>query len=96
MNVILIDLGAPQNLQEESILTYNYILNKIPHKKLEKISYELWKGRRHSYKYLKLMRCLAKIVVHDHEKVKIGRRTMDCVFIEYAYNSNAYQFPIHK
>jgi len=42
------------------------------------------------------MGCLVKVAVHDHEKVKIWRRTVNCVFIEYTYNSNAYQFLIHK
>jgi hypothetical protein len=54
MNTILISLGAPQNLYGKAILIVNYILNKVAHKKLNKTPYELWNGRRPSYKYLKV------------------------------------------
>ena len=30
------------------------------------------------------------------KKVKIGPKTVDCVFIGYAHNSSAYWFLIHK
>jgi hypothetical protein len=40
MNSMLISLGAPQNLGGKGILTSNYVLNKISHKKLEKTPYE--------------------------------------------------------
>ena len=40
--------------------------------------------------------CLAKVAVSIPKKVKIGPKTVDCVFIGYAYNSSAYRFLIHK
>jgi hypothetical protein len=43
-----------------SILTVNYLVNKVLHKKIEKKTYELWKSNRPSYKYLGH---LAEIVV---------------------------------
>jgi hypothetical protein len=43
MNVMLIRLRAPHNLLGEAILTINYIINKVPHKKLEKIPCEFEK-----------------------------------------------------
>ena len=30
------------------------------------------------------------------KKIKIGQKTIDCVFIGYAHNSSAYRFLIHK
>ena len=54
MNAMLISLGLPQNLWGEAFLSANYILNKLPHKKLDKTLYSLWKGRSPSYKYLKV------------------------------------------
>ena len=74
----------------------NYILNRIPQKKTNKSSYELWKGRRPSYKYLKVWGYLAKVDIPIPKKVKIGPKTVDCVFMGYAYNSSAYRFLIHK
>ena len=96
MNALLLSFGLPQNLWGEAILSANYILNRIPHKKTNKSSYKLWKGRRPSYKYLKVWGCLAKVAVPIPKKVKIGPKTVDCVFIGYAHNSSAYRFLIHK
>ena len=96
MNALLLSSGLPQNLSRESILFANYILNRIPQKKTNKSPYELWKGRRPSYKYLKVWGCLAKVVVPIPKKVKIGPKTFDCVFIGYAHNSSAYRFLIHE
>ena len=96
MNAMLISSGLPQNLWGEAILLANHILNKVPHKKKDKTPYELWKGRRPSFKYLKVWGCLAKVVIPDPKKVKIGPKTVDCVFIRYAKSSNAYRFLVHK
>ena len=63
MNAMLISSGLPQNLWGETLLSANYILNKLPHKKLDKTPYSLWKGRSPSYKYLKVWGCLAKVMV---------------------------------
>ena len=57
MNAMLISSGLHQNLWGEAFLSANYILNKLPHKKLDNTSYSLWKGRIPSYKYLKLWGC---------------------------------------
>ena len=54
MNALLLSYGLPHNMWGEAILSSNYILNRIPHKKTNKSSYELWKGQRLSYKYLKV------------------------------------------
>ena len=63
MNAMLISSGLPQNLWGEAILSTNHILNKIPHKNKDVTSYELWKGHKPSYKYLKVWGCLAKVGV---------------------------------
>jgi transposase InsO family protein len=96
MNAMLISSGLPQNLWGEAILSANYILNKLPQKKLDKTPYELWKGRTPSYQFLKVWGCLAKVAVPIPKKIKIGPKTVDCVFIGYAHNSSAYRFLIHK
>jgi len=78
-------------------LTDNYILNKVSHKKLEKIPYKLWKGRSPFYKYLKMWGCLEKkMAIPDFKKVKTGLITMDFVFSGYDYNCNSYRFFEHK
>ena len=54
MNAMLLSSGLQQNLWGEAILSANYVLNRIPHKKTNNTPYELWKGRPPSYKYLKV------------------------------------------
>uniref|UniRef100_A0A2N9EK44 Integrase catalytic domain-containing protein n=1 Tax=Fagus sylvatica TaxID=28930 RepID=A0A2N9EK44_FAGSY len=63
MNAMLISSGLPQNFWGEALLSANYILNKLPQKKLDKTPYELWKGRTPSYQFLKVWGCLAKVAV---------------------------------
>ncbi|KAL5788667.1 hypothetical protein ACOSP7_005616 [Xanthoceras sorbifolium] len=44
-----------KNNEANAILSSNYLLNKVPRKKQEKTPYELWKGRKPSYKYLRIL-----------------------------------------
>ena len=40
--------------------------------------------------------CLAKVAVPTPKKVKIGPKTINCIFIGYAQNSSAYRFLVYK
>ncbi|KAL4582676.1 hypothetical protein LXL04_007234 [Taraxacum kok-saghyz] len=81
MNVMLISsTGLPHAMWEEDILSTNYHLNKVPRKKTDKTPYELWSGRKPSYKYIRVWGCLAKVVTHALNVVKIPK-TVDCIFI---------------
>ena len=71
MNAMLISSGLLQNIWGETILSANYLLNKVPKKKAEKTPYELWKGMNPSYKYLRVWGCLTKVAVPPPKKVKI-------------------------
>ena len=92
---MLINFGLPQNMWGEAILSANYLLNKITKKKVEKTPYELWKGIKPSNKYLRVWGCLAKMTVPPPNKVKIGPKTIDCIFIGYAHNIAAYHFLVY-
>ena len=96
MNALLNSSGLPQNLWGEAILTENFILNRVPHRKTQQTPYEKWKGRMPNLNYLKVWWCLAKVVVPKPKKVKVGLKTVGCVFIGYAQNRNAYRFLVHK
>ena len=52
--------------------------------------------RKPDLKYFKVWGCLSKLEAHLPKKVKIGSKTVDCVFIGYAVNSKAWQFSVHK
>ncbi|KAL0303823.1 UNVERIFIED_CONTAM: Retrovirus-related Pol polyprotein from transposon TNT 1-94, partial [Sesamum radiatum] len=45
MNAMLLSSGMPDNMWGEAVLSACYILNRVPHKKLDKTPYELWKAR---------------------------------------------------
>ena len=47
MNAMLISSGLPQNMCGEALLSANFLLNKMPHKKTKLTPYEIWK---HHYK----------------------------------------------
>ncbi|KAL2453214.1 Pol polyprotein [Abeliophyllum distichum] len=68
MNAMLLSSGLPQNMWEEDVLSANYLLNKVPRKKEDKSPYELLKGRKSSYKYLRVWGCLAKVAVPTTKK----------------------------
>ena len=95
MNAMLLSSNLPQNLWEEALLTTNYLLNRIPHKKSQNIPYEKWKERKTSYKFLSVG-CLLNVVVLKPKKIKIRQKTVDCIFIGYTSNSCAYRFIVHK
>ena len=80
----------------EASLSANYILNKVPRKKVDKTPYELWKGRKPSYRFLRMWGCLAKVAIPIPKRVRIGPKSLDCVFIGYAHNISAYQFFVYK
>jgi hypothetical protein len=71
-------------------------LNKTPHKENEETPYEIWMGRKSSYKYLKVWGCLAKVLAPALKVQRIGHKTVDCIFNGYAHNSSAYWFLVHE
>ncbi|KAL0413818.1 UNVERIFIED_CONTAM: Retrovirus-related Pol polyprotein from transposon TNT 1-94 [Sesamum radiatum] len=44
MNAMLLSSGLPENMWGEAVLSACYVLNRVPHKKLDKTPHELWKG----------------------------------------------------
>ena len=96
MNSLLVSASAPNNLWGEAILSACHLQNRIPYKKTGKKPYELWKVHAPSLKYLKVWRCLAKVMLPDPKKRKIGSKIFDCMFIGYASNSAAYRFLVLK
>ena len=73
-----------------------HLQNRIPYKKTSKTPYELWKGHAPNLKYLKVLGCLAKVMLPDPKKRKIRTKTSDCMVIGYASNSAAYRCLVLK
>ncbi|CAM8943434.1 unnamed protein product [Rhodiola kirilowii] len=96
MNAMLLSSGLPQSMWGEAVLSANYLLNRIPRKRKEKSPFELFKGRKPAYKHLRVWGCLAKVMAPGPKRMKIGPKTVDCVLIGYAQNSNAYRFIVYE
>ena len=58
--------------------------------------YELWNGYKLNLKYLRVWGWLAKVMLPDPNKRKIGSKTSNCLFIGYAEHSAAYRFLVLK
>jgi len=88
MNAMLISSNAPDNLWGESLLIACFLQNRIPHRKTGNIG----KSYQPNLKYLRVRGCLAKVMLLDPKKRKIGSKTSDCMFLGYAEHSVAYRF----
>ncbi|KAA0056818.1 ty1-copia retrotransposon protein [Cucumis melo var. makuwa] len=64
---------------------------RVPHKRLDKTPYKLWKGHAPNLSYLKVWGCLAKEPFHALKKYAVGYKTFDCIFTGYAQNNAAYR-----
>ena len=56
----------------------------------------MFKKAKPCYKTLKVWGCLAKVLTPAPKKVKIGPKTVDCIFIGYNRNNTTYRFLVHE
>lgn len=96
INALLESSGLPKYMWGEALNTACHILNKVPQKHKEDSPFELWCGRKPSLKYLKVWGCLAKVLIPEHKRKKLGPKTVDAIFIGYVINSYAYRFLVIK
>ena len=96
MNAMLVSFGLSSNMWRKAILSACHIQNKVPHKKTGKTPYELWEGHKPNLEYLKVWGCLAKVMLPESKRRKLGSRTCDCMFIGYACNSSCYRLLVIK
>jgi len=66
MNAMPVSSGLLDNMGGEVVLTAYFILNRVPHKKLDQTLYELWKGYTPNLKYLKMWECRGKVALPSH------------------------------
>src|SRR6266540_4881684 len=80
----------------EAILTACHVLNRVPTKNKEITPFEEWEKKRLKLSYLRTWGCLEKVNVPIPKKRKLGPKTVDCVFLGYAFHSIGYRFLIVK
>jgi len=96
MNAMLNTTGLSKKWWGEAILTACYVLNRVLTKNKEITPFDEWKKKRINLSYLRIWGCLAKMNVLINKKRKLGPKTVDCVFLGYAFHSVAYRFLIIK
>ncbi len=80
----------------EAIMTACHVLNRVPTKNKTITPFEEWERKRLKLSYLRTWGCLAKVNVPIPKKRKLGPKTVDCVFLGYAFHSIGYRFLIVK
>ncbi|KAL0335808.1 UNVERIFIED_CONTAM: Retrovirus-related Pol polyprotein from transposon TNT 1-94 [Sesamum radiatum] len=74
----------------------NIISGSSPSETQYEYPFELWKGRKPSLKYFRVWGCLAKVLVPEHKRKKLGPKTVDAVFLGYVETSYALRFLVIK
>jgi len=80
MNAMLLSSGMSNQMWGEVVLSACYTLNRVPHKRLDKTPYELWKGFAPNLNFLKVWGCLAKVGLPDFKRNNVGTKTFDFVY----------------
>ena len=96
VNAMLDTAGLSKAWGGEAILTARHILNRVPTKNKDMTPFEEWEKKRLKLSYLRTWGCLAKVNVPIPKKRKLGPKTVDCVFLGYAFHSIGYRFLIVK
>ncbi|KAL0451686.1 UNVERIFIED_CONTAM: putative mitochondrial protein [Sesamum latifolium] len=96
INSLLLTFGLPKYLWGKALNTGCHILNRVPLKHNTSTPFELWKGRKSSLKYFRVWECLAKVLVPEHKRKKLGPKTIDVVFLGYVETSYALRFLVIK
>ena len=71
MNALLISSSTLDNLWGEATLFAYNLQNRIPHKKIGKTPYELWKCNTPNLQHLKVWGCLAEVLLLEPKTRKI-------------------------
>ncbi|RDX73103.1 hypothetical protein CR513_47332, partial [Mucuna pruriens] len=74
----------------EVLKTAFYIIYRVPSKGVNKISYELWIGKK--IKYLHIWGYQVKARPHRPHERKLGSRIVSCYFVGYVKRSQNYKF----
>ena len=96
VNAMLETAGLSKEWWGEAILTACHVLNRVPLKNKEITPFEEWEKKRLTLSYLRTWGCLAKVSVPITKKRKLGPKTVDCVFLGYAFHSVGYRFLVVK
>ena len=83
---------CPKNLWDEFYLTATHLHVKVwTHNLTDQTPYELWKGQKPDYTYMREIGCWAFILVQNQHNPKLFERSIKCILIGYDLCSKTYQ-----
>jgi hypothetical protein len=94
VNAMLETSGLSNEWWGETILTACHVLNKVLTKNKEIKPFEEWEKKKLNISYLRTWGCLTKVNVPINKKRKLGPKTVDYVFLRYAFHNIGYRFLI--
>ncbi|KAL0387548.1 UNVERIFIED_CONTAM: hypothetical protein Sradi_2636600 [Sesamum radiatum] len=95
INSLLLIFELPKYLWGENLDMTCHILNRVPLKHNMSTPFELW-NRKPTLKYFRVWRCLAKVLVSEHKRKKLGSKTINVAFLGYVETSYALRFMVIK
>lgn len=63
MNAMLISSGLPNFMWGKAVLSACYVLNRVPHKRLDRTPFEIWKGYPPNLRFMKVWGYLSKVAL---------------------------------
>jgi transposase InsO family protein len=94
VNAMLETSGLSKEWWGEATLMACHVLNNVPTKNKEITPFKEWEKKKLNISYLRTWGCLAKVNVQINKKRKLGPKTVDCVFLGYAFHNIGYRFLI--
>jgi hypothetical protein len=94
VNAMLETSGLSKEWWGEAILMACHVLNKVHTKNKEITPFEKWEKKKLNISYLRTWGCLAKVNVLINKNCKLGPKTVNCVFLRYAFHNIGYRFLI--
>jgi hypothetical protein len=92
VNAMLETVRLSKEWWGEAILTACHVLNRVPMKNKEVTPFDEWDKKSLTLSYLRTWGCLAKVSMPINKKHKLGPKTVDCVFLGYAFHNVGYRF----
>lgn len=89
---MLADAGMEKKFWGEAIVNTCYLQNILPTACNERTSYELWYGRKPSYKHLRVSGSVAYVFIPKQQRRKLDMKANKMVLVGYAEGRKVYRF----
>lgn len=85
------DANMPKIFWAEAVNCACYIINRSPHKMLDKTPEELWSKHKPNVSYFRIFGCTAMSHIPKQKRRKLDSKSEKCVFVGYSTTSKGYR-----